>query len=81
MLPPEVNTTTGLCVCPQPENSSSELSGSVLYSGPVDPSQWVGLRKTDGKLLDYLRVRQYGGGPLVGGGARSSAWCLCVVTV
>uniref|UniRef100_H3D7M7 Piezo-type mechanosensitive ion channel component 2a, tandem duplicate 2 n=1 Tax=Tetraodon nigroviridis TaxID=99883 RepID=H3D7M7_TETNG len=41
--------------CTVPENSSSELSGSVLYSGLVDPSQWVGLRKTEGKLLDYLR--------------------------
>ncbi|XP_029385544.1 piezo-type mechanosensitive ion channel component 2-like isoform X2 [Echeneis naucrates] len=39
----------------EPDNSSINLSRSVLYSGPVDPSQWVGLRKTDGKLLDYLR--------------------------
>ncbi|KAM3860328.1 piezo-type mechanosensitive ion channel component 2-like [Diretmus argenteus] len=41
--------------CSMPGNSSSELSGSVLYSGPIDPAQWVGLRKTDGKLLDYVR--------------------------
>uniref|UniRef100_A0A667X2Y4 Piezo TM25-28 domain-containing protein n=1 Tax=Myripristis murdjan TaxID=586833 RepID=A0A667X2Y4_9TELE len=41
--------------CTMPGNSSSDLSGSVLYSGPVDPAQWVGLHKTDGKLLDYLR--------------------------
>ncbi|XP_039983516.1 piezo-type mechanosensitive ion channel component 2-like [Xiphias gladius] len=41
--------------CTMPDNSSTDLSCSVLYSGPVDPAQWVGLRKTDGKLLDYLR--------------------------
>uniref|UniRef100_UPI0037E98014 piezo-type mechanosensitive ion channel component 2-like n=1 Tax=Semicossyphus pulcher TaxID=241346 RepID=UPI0037E98014 len=41
--------------CTMPGNSSTELPRSVLYSGPVDPAQWVGLRKTDGKLLDYLR--------------------------
>ncbi|XP_068604378.1 piezo-type mechanosensitive ion channel component 2-like [Brachionichthys hirsutus] len=41
--------------CTMPGNSSTDLSLSVLYSGPVDPAQWVGLRKTDGKLLDYLR--------------------------
>uniref|UniRef100_A0A3Q1EK08 Piezo-type mechanosensitive ion channel component 2-like n=1 Tax=Acanthochromis polyacanthus TaxID=80966 RepID=A0A3Q1EK08_9TELE len=41
--------------CTMPSNSSIDLSHSVLYSGPVDPAQWVGLRKTDGKLLDYLR--------------------------
>ncbi|XP_069368065.1 piezo-type mechanosensitive ion channel component 2-like isoform X1 [Paralichthys olivaceus] len=41
--------------CTMPENSSTELSHSALYTGPVDPAQWVGLRKTDGKLLDYLR--------------------------
>ncbi|KAM9337588.1 piezo-type mechanosensitive ion channel component 2-like [Symphorus nematophorus] len=41
--------------CTMPVNSSTNLSRSVLYSGPVDPAQWVGLRKTDGKLLDYLR--------------------------
>ncbi|XP_059183361.1 piezo-type mechanosensitive ion channel component 2-like [Centropristis striata] len=41
--------------CSMPGNSSMDLSHSVLYSGPVDPAQWVGLRKTDGKLLDYLR--------------------------
>ncbi|KAM8730910.1 piezo-type mechanosensitive ion channel component 2-like [Acanthopagrus schlegelii] len=41
--------------CTMPGNSSTDLSCSLLYSGPVDPAQWVGLRKTDGKLLDYLR--------------------------
>ncbi|XP_070841701.1 piezo-type mechanosensitive ion channel component 2-like isoform X1 [Chaetodon trifascialis] len=41
--------------CTMPVNSSADLSRSVLYSGPVDPAQWVGLRKTDEKLLDYLR--------------------------
>ncbi|KAL6097437.1 uncharacterized protein ACO6RY_12985 [Pungitius sinensis] len=41
--------------CTMPGNSSADLSRSVLYSGAVDPAQWVGLRKTDGKLLDYLR--------------------------
>ncbi|XP_072235133.1 piezo-type mechanosensitive ion channel component 2-like [Leuresthes tenuis] len=41
--------------CTMPANSSNELSHSALYAGPVDPTQWVGLYKTDGKLLDYLR--------------------------
>ncbi|XP_056869498.1 piezo-type mechanosensitive ion channel component 2-like isoform X1 [Takifugu flavidus] len=41
--------------CTMPVNASADLSRSVLYAGPVDPSQWVGLHKTDGKLLDYLR--------------------------
>ncbi|XP_060920541.1 piezo-type mechanosensitive ion channel component 2-like [Labrus mixtus] len=41
--------------CTTPGNSSTDLSHSVLYSGPVDPAQWVGLRKTDGKLLYYLK--------------------------
>ncbi|KAM8823349.1 piezo-type mechanosensitive ion channel component 2-like isoform 3-T4 [Spinachia spinachia] len=41
--------------CTMPRNSSVGLSRSVLYSGAVDPAQWVGLQKTDGKLLDYLR--------------------------
>ncbi|XP_026217973.1 piezo-type mechanosensitive ion channel component 2-like isoform X2 [Anabas testudineus] len=41
--------------CTMPSNSSSYLSSSVLYAGPIDPAQWVGLHKTDGKLLDYLR--------------------------
>ncbi|XP_056155643.1 piezo-type mechanosensitive ion channel component 2-like isoform X2 [Lampris incognitus] len=41
--------------CTMPSNSSQEMASSILYSGPVDPAQWVGLRKTDGKLLDYLR--------------------------
>ncbi|TMS01193.1 Piezo-type mechanosensitive ion channel component 2 [Larimichthys crocea] len=45
--------------CTMPGNSSTDLSHSALYSGPVDPAQWVGLRKTDGKLLDYLRVTVY----------------------
>ncbi|XP_041670121.1 piezo-type mechanosensitive ion channel component 2-like [Cheilinus undulatus] len=41
--------------CTMPGNSSTDLSHSVLYSGPIDPAQWVGLHKTEGKLLDYLR--------------------------
>ncbi|XP_041817254.1 piezo-type mechanosensitive ion channel component 2-like isoform X2 [Chelmon rostratus] len=41
--------------CTMPDNSSTDLSRSVLYSGPVDPAQWVGLHKTEEKLLDYLR--------------------------
>nr|XP_046227093.1 piezo-type mechanosensitive ion channel component 2-like isoform X2 [Scatophagus argus] len=41
--------------CTMPGNSSTDLSHSVLYSGPVDPAEWVGLHKTEGKLLDYLR--------------------------
>lgn len=45
-----------LSVSLQPSNSSSNLSSSILYAGPIDPAQWVGLRKADGKLLDYLRV-------------------------
>lgn len=60
------STHQPVCVSLQPENSSAELSRSVLYSGSVDPSQWVGLRKTDGKLLDYLRVRRYSSGTLGG---------------
>ncbi|NXA16372.1 PIEZ2 protein, partial [Sapayoa aenigma] len=31
-----------------------ELKTSVLYSGPVDPAEWVGLRKSN-PLLVYLR--------------------------
>lgn len=45
-----------LSVSLQPSNASSNLSGSYLYAGSIDPAQWVGLRKTEGKLLDYLRV-------------------------
>ncbi|KAJ4923967.1 hypothetical protein JOQ06_028222 [Pogonophryne albipinna] len=41
--------------CTMPGNSSTHLSHSALYSGPVDPARWVGFKKTDGKLLDYLR--------------------------
>ncbi|KAK2859745.1 hypothetical protein Q5P01_004365 [Channa striata] len=41
--------------CTMPGNATSDLSQSVLYTGPIDPAHWVGLRKTDGKLLDYLR--------------------------
>uniref|UniRef100_A0AAV2LED3 Piezo-type mechanosensitive ion channel component n=1 Tax=Knipowitschia caucasica TaxID=637954 RepID=A0AAV2LED3_KNICA len=40
--------------CSMPVNSSLDLSKSALYSGPVDPAQWVGLRKTKGRVLDYL---------------------------
>ncbi|XP_055363650.1 piezo-type mechanosensitive ion channel component 2-like isoform X2 [Betta splendens] len=41
--------------CTMPGNATSDLSGSILYTGPIDPARWVGLHKTDGKLLDYLR--------------------------
>uniref|UniRef100_A0A3P8W8C0 Uncharacterized protein n=1 Tax=Cynoglossus semilaevis TaxID=244447 RepID=A0A3P8W8C0_CYNSE len=41
--------------CTMPENSTIDLSPSLLYAGPIDPAQWVGLWKTNGKLLDYLR--------------------------
>ncbi|XP_054621092.1 piezo-type mechanosensitive ion channel component 2-like isoform X2 [Dunckerocampus dactyliophorus] len=43
------------CNCSMPGNSSTNMSRSALYSGPIDPAQWVGLRKSEGKLLDYLR--------------------------
>lgn len=55
-LPVSYSSFSPLSVSRQPDNSTSDLSGSVLYAGPIDPAQWVGLRKTDGKLLDYLRV-------------------------
>jgi hypothetical protein len=32
-----------------------ELNKSLLYSAPVDPTEWVGLRKSS-PLLVYLRV-------------------------
>uniref|UniRef100_A0A3Q2Y0W9 Uncharacterized protein n=1 Tax=Hippocampus comes TaxID=109280 RepID=A0A3Q2Y0W9_HIPCM len=38
-----------------PGNASTDVSTSVLYAAPIDPAQWVGLRKYEGKLLDYLR--------------------------
>ncbi|XP_059901310.1 piezo-type mechanosensitive ion channel component 2-like isoform X1 [Gadus macrocephalus] len=41
--------------CTVSSNVTADLSSSLLYAAPVDPAQWVGLRKTDGKLLDYLR--------------------------
>ncbi|KAK7929081.1 hypothetical protein WMY93_005476 [Mugilogobius chulae] len=40
--------------CSTVANSSVDMSKSVLYSGPVDPAQWVGLRKSKGRVLDYL---------------------------
>ncbi|KAM6953819.1 piezo-type mechanosensitive ion channel component 2-like [Aplochiton taeniatus] len=44
--------------CTQPGNYSvsqqSEMQGSVLYAGPVDPANWVGLCKFS-PLLDNLR--------------------------
>ncbi|XP_061661347.1 piezo-type mechanosensitive ion channel component 2-like isoform X2 [Syngnathoides biaculeatus] len=41
--------------CSLPGNSTISLSTSGLYAAPIDPAQWVGLRKSEGKLLDYLR--------------------------
>ncbi|XP_061522400.1 piezo-type mechanosensitive ion channel component 2-like isoform X7 [Phycodurus eques] len=41
--------------CSLPGNSTINVSTSVLYAAPIDPAQWVGLRKSEGKLLDYLR--------------------------
>ncbi|XP_077481058.1 piezo-type mechanosensitive ion channel component 2-like [Stigmatopora argus] len=41
--------------CTTPGNSSSDASTSRLYAAPIDPAQWVGLYKYQGKLLDYLR--------------------------
>ncbi|XP_077592655.1 piezo-type mechanosensitive ion channel component 2-like isoform X2 [Stigmatopora nigra] len=41
--------------CTTPGNSSSDVSASRLYGAPIDPAQWVGLYKYEGKLLDYLR--------------------------
>lgn len=60
--PPPPRAGNRACLPLQPENCSAELAGSALYAGAVDPSQWAGLRKTDGKVLDYLRVS--GGGQL-----------------
>lgn len=31
------------------------MKDSLLYKGPVDPANWVGIMKAD-VLLDYLRV-------------------------
>ncbi|XP_068504921.1 piezo-type mechanosensitive ion channel component 2 isoform X2 [Syngnathus scovelli] len=41
--------------CTMPGNATTNVSTSVLYAAPIDPAQWVGLRKYEGKLLDYLR--------------------------
>ncbi|XP_054840797.1 piezo-type mechanosensitive ion channel component 2 [Eublepharis macularius] len=45
--------------CTMPENITEELrkvlNGSLLYEGPIDPSGWVGLRKSHDSLLVYLR--------------------------
>ncbi|XP_054550191.1 piezo-type mechanosensitive ion channel component 2 isoform X3 [Talpa occidentalis] len=45
--------------CPQPsENQTNiplhQVNMSLLYSGPIDPTEWVGLRKSS-PLLVYLR--------------------------
>ncbi|XP_039998805.1 piezo-type mechanosensitive ion channel component 2 isoform X2 [Xiphias gladius] len=44
--------------CSMPENYSNdqmtEMRESLLYKGPVDPANWVGLNKSD-DLLGYLR--------------------------
>ena len=46
--------------CPQPEDYSGvqmkDMEKSLLYKGPLDPANWVGLEKSD-DLLGYLRVR------------------------
>ncbi|KYO35306.1 hypothetical protein Y1Q_0007900 [Alligator mississippiensis] len=54
-----INPATFSSNCTRPwENETNakkeELKSSVLYSGPVDPAEWVGLRKSD-TLLVYLR--------------------------
>uniref|UniRef100_A0A7M4ER31 Piezo type mechanosensitive ion channel component 2 n=1 Tax=Crocodylus porosus TaxID=8502 RepID=A0A7M4ER31_CROPO len=54
-----INPATFSSNCTRPwENETNakkeELKSSVLYSGPVDPAEWVGLRKSD-SLLVYLR--------------------------
>ncbi|XP_077471860.1 piezo-type mechanosensitive ion channel component 2 isoform X4 [Stigmatopora argus] len=36
------------------EEQQDEMGGSLLYSGPVDPANWVGLQKND-DLLGYIR--------------------------
>ncbi|KAM8838287.1 piezo-type mechanosensitive ion channel component 2 isoform 4-T4 [Synchiropus picturatus] len=45
-------------ICSMPDSYSEEqkkeLEDSLLYSGPVDPANWVGLRKSD-DLLGYIR--------------------------
>nr|XP_056710236.1 piezo-type mechanosensitive ion channel component 2 [Euleptes europaea] len=45
--------------CTMPENITEDerkfLNGSLLYKAPVDPSEWVGLRKSPDSLLVYLR--------------------------
>lgn len=44
----------------QPENYTdaqrSDMARSLLYSGPVDPANWIGLKKFS-PLLENLRVR------------------------
>ncbi|XP_060100004.1 piezo-type mechanosensitive ion channel component 2 [Heteronotia binoei] len=45
--------------CTMPENRTEDerkiLNNSTLYKGPIDPSEWVGLRKSPDSLLVYLR--------------------------
>ncbi|KAM7400229.1 hypothetical protein PAMA_004770 [Pampus argenteus] len=36
------------------KDQKEEMEDSLLYNGPVDPANWVGLRKSD-DLLSYLR--------------------------
>lgn len=38
------------------EAQRMDMAKSLLYSGPVDPANWIGLRKFS-PLLEYLRVR------------------------
>ncbi|KAG7220906.1 hypothetical protein INR49_017756, partial [Caranx melampygus] len=45
-------------ICPMPPGytleQEAEMNKSLLYKGPVDPANWVGLNKSD-DLLGYLR--------------------------
>uniref|UniRef100_A0A3P8T1X2 Piezo type mechanosensitive ion channel component 2 n=1 Tax=Amphiprion percula TaxID=161767 RepID=A0A3P8T1X2_AMPPE len=49
-----INPATYSKNCTKPVNSTKELEESLLYKAPVDPTNWVGLRKSD-DLLGYLR--------------------------
>ncbi|XP_034038368.1 piezo-type mechanosensitive ion channel component 2 [Thalassophryne amazonica] len=46
-------------ICPMPENfnemQKNELKDSLLYKDPVDPANWVGMKKCGDDLLGYLR--------------------------
>ncbi|XP_054870800.1 piezo-type mechanosensitive ion channel component 2 isoform X5 [Amphiprion ocellaris] len=49
-----INPATYSKNCTKAVNSTKELEESLLYKAPVDPTNWVGLRKSD-DLLGYLR--------------------------